>query len=81
LTQESRTIVIRCEDKGPGVSPEQLDEIFKPFYRISEARERSSGGHGLGLAISKRAIELHNGKVFAENQVPNGLCVTLSLPF
>jgi two-component system sensor histidine kinase CpxA len=80
LSKESQNIVIRCCDQGPGVSPQQLTEIFKPFYRISEARERSSGGHGLGLAISKRAVELHNGKIYAENQIPHGLCVTLSLP-
>lgn len=81
LAIESNNIIIRCCDQGPGVSPQKLEEIFKPFYRISEARERSSGGHGLGLAISKRAIELHNGQIYAENQHPHGLCVTLSLPY
>ena len=78
---EQQQVVICCCDQGQGVSQQQLEEIFKPFYRISEARERSSGGHGLGLAISKRAIELHNGKIYAKNLHPHGLCVTLSLPY
>lgn len=80
ITQEFPNIVIRCSDRGPGVSLQQLEEIFKPFYRISEARERSSGGHGLGLAISKRAIELHSGVIMAHNQDPHGLCVVITLP-
>ena len=81
IALEKNTIIIRCCDQGPGVSREKLEEIFKPFYRISEARERTSGGHGLGLAISKRAIELHNGKIFAQPQQPRGLCVVISLPY
>lgn len=67
-------------DQGPGVKDEFLEEIFKPFYRTSSARDRESGGHGLGLAISKRAMELHGGYIEASNQKPSGLCVTLSLP-
>jgi two-component system sensor histidine kinase CpxA len=81
INLEQNHIVIRCCDQGPGVNTEQLEEIFKPFYRISEARERTSGGHGLGLAISKRAIELHNGEIFAQHQSPRGLCVIISLPY
>ncbi|MGR6871102.1 ATP-binding protein [Pseudomonas sp. HK3] len=81
ITQEQTNIVIRCCDQGPGVSHQQLEEIFKPFYRISEARERSSGGHGLGLAISKRAIELHSGHIIAQAHSPQGLCVIITLPY
>ena len=53
------TIAIR--DRGPGVPPEALAEIFKPFYRVEKDRDRSSGGMGLGLAIASRAVELHRG--------------------
>lgn len=73
-------IEISICDQGPGVDSELLEEIFKPFYRTSSARDRASGGHGLGLAISKRAIELHGGYIEARNENPIGLCVTLSLP-
>ncbi|EAT12761.1 HAMP domain-containing protein [Bermanella marisrubri] len=76
----SHYLAIRICDQGPGVRSELLEEIFKPFYRTSAARDRLSGGHGLGLAISKRALELHGGYIEACNQKPSGLCVTLSLP-
>ncbi len=80
LTHKQNELEILCCDDGPGVDPVQLEEIFKPFYRISQARDRSSGGYGLGLAISKRTIELHNGRILAHNRTPNGLCVSMILP-
>lgn len=80
LTHHHQALEILCSDDGPGVDDAQLEEIFKPFYRISQARERSSGGYGLGLAISKRTIELHNGRIHATNRKPHGLCVSMTLP-
>lgn len=74
------TLHIRCCDNGPGVEPDQLQEIFKPFYRVSAARDRNSGGHGLGLAISQRAIALHNGQIEAQANPAGGLCVLIQLP-
>ena len=71
------TITIR--DEGPGVPPESLAEIFKPFYRVEKSRERSSGGLGLGLAIASRAVELHRGRMIARNANP-GLVVEMELP-
>ena len=71
------TIAIR--DHGPGVPPEALEEIFKPFYRVEKDRDRSSGGMGLGLAIARRAIELHQGTMTARNANP-GLVVEIELP-
>jgi signal transduction histidine kinase len=72
--------VIRVRDHGKGVSPEALEEIFRPFYRSDDARERPSGGVGLGLAITERAIRLHGGRVKAENSPSGGLIVELHLP-
>ncbi len=71
------TIAIR--DQGPGVPPESLGEIFKPFYRVEDDRDRSSGGMGLGLAIARRAVELHQGRISARNANP-GLSVLIQLP-
>ena len=71
------TIAIR--DQGPGVPPEALAEIFKPFYRVEKDRDRSSGGMGLGLAIASRAVELHKGRMTARNANP-GLVVEIELP-
>jgi signal transduction histidine kinase len=67
------------QDHGPGVPEADLEHIFEPFYRVSEARERSSGGVGLGLSIADRTMKLHDGTVKAEN-ANGGLRVTLELP-
>lgn len=71
---------IKIRDRGPGVPAEALDAIFRPFYRVSTARERVSGGIGLGLAIAQRAIRLHGGEVFASNAPEGGLAVRIELP-
>lgn len=76
----NNTLEIRCMDLGPGIPEDKLQEIFKPFYRLDAARDRCSGGHGLGLAISKRAIELHQGHIRANTRQDQGLCITISLP-
>lgn len=80
LDVNDNTIGIKCEDRGPGIAEEKLDEIFKPFYRISEARDRRTGGYGLGLAITKRAIDLHGGRIQAHNRTDGGLSVHIELP-
>jgi signal transduction histidine kinase len=71
--------MITVQDHGPGVPESDLEHIFEPFYRVSEARERSSGGVGLGLSIADRTVKLHNGTVKAQN-ANGGLKVTLELP-
>ncbi len=72
--------VITVRDHGPGVPAEALDKLFRPFYRVDEARDRESGGTGLGLAIAERAVRLHGGTVEAANVVTGGLAVTIILP-
>jgi signal transduction histidine kinase len=79
LTWKLDTAVLSVRDHGPGVPESELGHIFEPFYRVGEARERSSGGVGLGLSIADRTIKLHSGSVRAEN-VPGGLLITIELP-
>lgn len=74
-----RALLITVRDHGPGVPPAALDEIFRPFYRVDDARDREAGGVGLGLAIAQRAIQLHGGTVTAANAPDGGLIVTISL--
>ena len=71
---------ITISDDGDGLSLEECEQIFSPFYRASLARERESGGVGLGLSIAKAAVELHNGVICAEPLSDKGLKVTLSFP-
>ena len=73
-------VLIRVTDNGPGVPEQMLPRMFEPFVRVGEARDRHSGGYGLGLAIAKRAIGLHGGEISAHNEAAAGLCVIISLP-
>jgi len=70
---------VAVRDFGSGVPEQSLIQIFDPFYRVEEDRGRTSGGVGLGLAIAKRAVELHHGLIRASNQRP-GLLVEIDLP-
>jgi signal transduction histidine kinase len=70
---------VAVRDFGPGVPADSLMYIFDPFYRVEKDRGRTSGGVGLGLAIAKRAVELHHGLMRASNQKP-GLLVEIDLP-
>jgi two-component system, OmpR family, sensor kinase len=67
-------------DRGPGVPESYLKEIFQPFFRVSESRDRRSGGTGVGLAITERAVRLHGGSVMARNADGGGLIVSIALP-
>lgn len=77
---DGNTIAVVVRDQGPGVPAQALAEIFRPFYRVSEARDRESGGVGLGLAIAERAIKLHGGTITASNAPDGGLIVRITLP-
>jgi two-component system sensor histidine kinase CpxA len=79
LTARLDTATVTVRDHGPGVPELELAHIFEPFYRVGEARERSSGGVGLGLSIADRTVKLHSGSIRAEN-VNGGLLVTIELP-
>ena len=73
-------IKIRVSDSGPGIAETHLKEVFEPFYRVDESRNRHSGGHGLGLAIAASAVRRHGGKISASNRKGGGLEVSVVLP-
>jgi two-component system sensor histidine kinase CpxA len=82
LTNRGATqAIVNVRDHGPGVPEEMLLDLFRPFYRAGEVRERQTGGAGLGLAITERAILLHGGKIKALNAPDGGLIVEISIPF
>ena len=72
--------VIRIRDHGPGVPESALPQLFLPFYRVADARDRQTGGTGIGLAITERAVRLHGGTVTAANASDGGLVVEIVLP-
>ncbi len=71
---------ITVSDEGTGVPEDSLDKIFDRFYRVDQSRSRQSGGRGLGLAISKRIVEMSRGRMGACQNEPRGLSVWFSLP-
>ncbi|GAB4405605.1 MAG: ATP-binding protein [Bryobacter sp.] len=79
LEKKDRWVHLRIADAGPGVPEEMLTKIFQPFYRVDASRSAKTGGVGLGLAITQRAVALHQGIVEARNGKP-GLSVEIALP-
>jgi two-component system sensor histidine kinase CpxA len=75
-----RTVILEVSDDGPGLPENELENIFRPFYRVDDARQRETGGFGVGLAIAERAVRLHHGEVRAQNRPEGGLMVSLRLP-
>ncbi|MDC5849213.1 envelope stress sensor histidine kinase CpxA [Vibrio europaeus] len=80
FTESSQQIMIAVEDNGEGVPDSELDAIFRPFYRVSTARDRHSGGTGLGLTITESAIRQHSGTIEAKRSKLGGLRVEIALP-
>lgn len=72
--------VVRVRDFGPGVPEGELADIFRAFYRVGEARDRQSGGTGIGLAIAEKTVTLHGGSICARNLAAGGLEVEIRLP-
>jgi len=73
---------IECyvRDNGAGIPTEDLEHIFERFYRVEKGRSRETGGTGLGLSIVKHIVQLHGGRVWAENGEGQGLTIRLRLP-
>ncbi|UJF33379.1 sensor histidine kinase [Paenibacillus hexagrammi] len=67
LHKKHNDAVLTVTNSGEGIPPEHLERIFDRFYRVNKSRSRSSGGHGLGLAIAKSIVEQHKGKIFAKS--------------
>jgi len=72
--------VITVRDHGPGVPEQELDNLFRPFYRLDTARTRDTGGSGLVLAIAERAVRLHGGAISASNIKGGGFLVEMRVP-
>ena len=75
--EEDGRLLIHVRDHGPGVAPEHLAQLGEPFFR---APNQASAGHGLGLAIARRAIERHGGCLRLGNHPEGGFIATLELP-
>jgi two-component system sensor histidine kinase VicK len=79
-TTESGELLIRVEDRGPGIPDEHLPHIFERFYRADKARARKQGGAGLGLSIAQTIVQAHGGRIEAENRTAGGTRISIHLP-
>jgi signal transduction histidine kinase len=69
--------VVKIRDAGQGMPPEDLPNIFEPFYRVDRSRSKQTGGYGLGLSICKTIMEAHGGKIEAESAPGGGTTISL----
>lgn len=78
--RRARTVLIEVEDFGVGISPENLQNLGKPFFQADSKYDRKYEGTGLGLSVVKGLVELHGGEVRFASERGNGTTVTVSLP-
>jgi two-component system, OmpR family, sensor histidine kinase CpxA len=76
----SRQASIRVSDHGPGIPDQEIESIFRPFYKVDQARSPQKGGFGVGLAIAERSVKLHRGELKASNRAEGGLTIEMRFP-
>jgi signal transduction histidine kinase len=79
VSRTTKSIDIAIEDDGPGIPDEVMEQVFAPFYRLEDSRNRETGGVGLGLSIARAIARHHGGDVLLSNRA-KGLQATISLP-
>jgi signal transduction histidine kinase len=80
VEDKARELVIRVLDEGPGMTPEELEKAFEPFFRGEASRSRETGGTGLGLGIARNIARAHGGELTLQNRAGGGLEAILALP-
>ena len=78
--REQRWFTIHVDDDGPGIPPERREDVFRPFYRLDEARNQDEGGTGLGLAIARDIARSHGGDIDLGQSPMGGLRATVRIP-
>ncbi|HSY89323.1 MAG TPA: ATP-binding protein [Verrucomicrobiae bacterium] len=80
LRLEERQAVVEIADEGPGIAAEQMELVFRPYYRLEGSRSRETGGVGLGLSIARAVILAEGGEIALANRPEGGLCARVTLP-
>jgi len=75
-----RVALVEISDHGPGIPESEIKDVFRPFYRVDHARSPETGGFGVGLAITERAVKLHDGEVHASNRKGGGATIQMCFP-
>ncbi|TIP94432.1 MAG: HAMP domain-containing protein, partial [Mesorhizobium sp.] len=79
LVRRTDSLDIMVEDAGPGIPPGEMEQVFAPFFRLEQSRNRETGGVGLGLSIARAIARHHGGDIVLENR-SNGLRAIIRLP-
>lgn len=79
-SEARREAIVEIRDNGPGIAPEHQSKIFDRFYRVDKARSRGAGGAGIGLAISRWAVEANGGRIEVESEIGKGALFRVRLP-
>ncbi len=77
---EGGAVVIEVRDRGIGIAPSDLERVFEPFFRADRSRTRATGGLGLGLALARRIIDAHGGRLSLVSEVGRGTTARVELP-
>jgi signal transduction histidine kinase len=77
---DSHYLQVVVEDEGPGIPESEMENVFKPFFRIERSRNKRTGGIGLGLATARTIARAHGGDVVVANRPEGGLQATVTLP-
>ena len=80
LHDDAQAAAIVVADRGPGIPPERLDQVFDPFFRLESSRNRHTGGIGLGLALARAIVEEAGGRIVLSARDGGGLVATITLP-
>ena len=80
VEQRHDRVVVRVQDTGMGIAPEDQSRIFERFYRVDKARSRELGGAGLGLAIALWIVQLHKGSIQVQTELGKGSVFQLEMP-
>jgi two-component system OmpR family sensor kinase/two-component system sensor histidine kinase BaeS len=79
-TRTANQVLVRVQDTGEGIPPEDLPNVFERFFRSEKSRSRATGGAGLGLAIAKGIVEAHSGQITVQSTVGKGTAFVFMLP-
>jgi signal transduction histidine kinase len=80
LSRTAADIAIAIDDDGPGIPEDEMENVFRPFYRVEHSRSRDTGGTGLGLSVARAVFRAHGGDVTLANRAEGGLRATVTLP-
>jgi signal transduction histidine kinase len=81
VDHDEQQVLVQVRDYGQGIEQEQLEHIFEPFYRTPEAQSSATGGLGLGLAITRQIVDLHEGRIWCTCEKGQGCTFFVALPF